>query len=316
MSDDTSIEELVRKEEEKIAESDQGLKAAKKESLKLPVILLGAAIYSVGINCFLRPMNLYSGGMMGFAQLFEDLLLKAGLSFGGVHLSGILYYLMNIPAIIIALKKMRRRFIIKTVFAVTAITVLLTMIPIPTAPILEDTLANVMIAGLICGAGIGIILWVGACDGGMNIIGMLIVSLKGKGSVGLTSLAVNIVLYTIMLFLFDIPTVIYSLIYSVFNSIAADRIHTQNINNQVMIITKLPDTREMEVEVMGRLNRGMTELDASGNFSGDAVKIFLVFISKYEANRLRAIIRSYDPNAFIVETEGVRIDGNFLKKLT
>lgn len=316
MDENKTIEELVVKEEEKIARKDRGPDAAKKESLKLPFILLGAVIYSIGMNDFLRPLHLYSGGLMGFAQLFQNLLARAGFTFGGFNISGILYYLMNVPALIIAVRKMRRRFIIKTIFAVTAITILLSVIPIPSAPILEDTLANTLIAGLICGAGIGIILWEGACDGGMNIIGMLLVSTSGKGSVGQVSLAANAVLYSIMLFLFDIPTVIYSLIYSVFNSFAADRIHTQNISSQIMVITKLTDTRAMEVEVMGRLNRGMTEINASGIFTGDPVKIFIIFISKFEANRLRAIIRGHDPRAFIVETEGVRIDGNFIKKLT
>ena len=52
MKKEQSIEELVVKEEEKIARNDQGTKAVKKESLKFPVILLGAFIYSVGLNCF------------------------------------------------------------------------------------------------------------------------------------------------------------------------------------------------------------------------------------------------------------------------
>ena len=316
MKKEQSVEELVVKEEEKIAKNDQGTQAVKKESLKFPVILLGALIYAVGLNCFLRPLHLYSGGFMGFAQLFQELLLRAGVDFGGFNISGVFYYLMNVPGLVIAAKKMRKRFIIKTVFAVTAITVLLSVIPIPDSLVLEDRLSNTIVAGLICGAGIGVILWMGACDGGMNIIGMLYVMFKGKGSVGQISLMTNVVLYGVMLFMFDVPTVIYSLIYSVFNSIAADKIHTQNISSQINVITKLTDTKPMEVEVMGRLNRGMTEIDASGIFTGEPVKMFLIFVSKYEVSRLRAIIRSYDPSAFIVETEGVHIDGNFLRKLT
>ncbi len=316
MSKEPSIKKLVVDKEKKLAEEDSGTQAAKKEGMKFPFILLGAFVYSIGLNIFLRPLHLYSGGFMGFAQLFQELLKSAGLNFGGFNISGILYYFMNVPGLVIAAKKMRKRFIIKTVFAVTSITVFLSLIPIPTEMILDDRLANTIVAGLICGAGIGVILWMGACDGGMSIIGMLILMIKGKGSIGQINTFTNIVLYSIMAFLFDIPTVIYSLIYSVFSSIASDKIHTQNINSQIMIITKLNDTKPMEVEVMGRLNRGMTELSASGIFSGEQVKLFIIFVSKYEVSRLKNIVKSYDPHAFIVETEGVRIDGNFLKKLT
>ncbi len=311
-----TVEELVINEENKIARADQGTKAAKKESLKFPVILLGAFVYAIGLNLFLRPLHLYSGGLMGFAQLIQEILLRLGVKLNGFNISAVIYYMLNVPGLILAAKKMRKRFIIKTIFSVTAITVFVSVIPIPAKMILDGYLANTMVAGLICGAGIGIILWMGACDGGMNIIGMLIIMIKGKGSVGHISLITNIILYSIMLFMFDIPTVIYSLIYSVFNSISADKIHTQNISSQVMVITKLGDTKPMEVEVMGRLNRGMTEINASGIFTGEPVKIFMIFVSKYEVPRLKAIIKSYDPHAFIVETEGVRIDGNFQKKLT
>lgn len=310
-----SIEELVVSEEKKIAADDRGRNAAKKEGLKLPMILLGVAIYSVGINFFLRPNHLYSGGLLGFAQLIEDLLGRAGIHFSYFDLSGVLYYLMNVPAILLAFKKMRRRFLVKTIFTVSMMSIMLALIPIPEQPLLPDVLTGSIIAGLICGAGTGIVLWMGSCDGGTTLIGMVLIALKGKSSIGHVSLIFNIALYGIMIFLFDIPTVIYSLVYVVFSSIATDKIHLQNINTQVMVLTKLPDTKDMEVEVMSRLYRGMTQLDGKGTFTGDELKILIIYVSKYEVGRLKSIIRSYDPQAFIIETDGVRIDGNFLRKV-
>lgn len=310
-----TVRELVISEEQKIKENDTGRKAFRKELNTFPIILAGCFVYSFGMNIFLRPLHLYSGGMMGFAQLIQELLQRAGIDFDGFNISAVFYYLMNVPAIIIAIKTMRRRFTIKTFFAVTSITVLLSVIPIPSAPILDDRITNTIIAGLICGTGIGLILWGGACDGGMTIIGMLLIAKKRKVRVGTIALCTNIVLYTIMLFIFDPATVIYSLIYSVFNSIAVDRIHTQNIASQIMVITKLKDTKNMEVEVMGKLNRGMTEIDANGLFTGEDVKIFIIFVSKYEVTKLRRIIKSHDEDAFMVETPVTRIDGNFIRKV-
>ena len=316
MKKEKSVEELVVSQEQKIAADDTGAKAVVKESWKFPIIVLGAVIYSVGLNVFLRPLHLYSGGMMGFAQLIQDLFSRMGISFGGMNVSAIIYYLLNVPGMVLAAKKMRKRFIVKSVFAITVITFLLTVIPIPSTMILEDKLANTIVAGFVCGSGVGIILWMGACDGGMNIIGMLLIMYRGKGTVGHVNIVANVVLYTLMAFFFDIPTVIYSLIYSIFSSIASDRIHVQNINSQIMVITKLEETRPMEIEVMGRLNRGMTEINASGIFTGEPVKIFIIFVNRHEVGRLKSILWSYDPHAFIVETTGVKIDGNFLKKLT
>ena len=119
-----------------------------------------------------------------------------------------------------------------------------------------------------------------------------------------------------MLFLFDIPTVIYSLIYSSFNSIACDRMHTQNINAQILVISSLKDTTAMEVEIMGKLNRGITRIHAQGAFTNEERKVLLIMVSKYEVNRVRGMIKRHDPRAFIIVNEGVNVDGHFIKKLT
>ncbi|MDO4285802.1 MAG: YitT family protein [Eubacteriales bacterium] len=316
-------EEVIRKEaQEEHAQTigtPEGIntEAVKKESLKLPMLLAGAFVYAFGVNLFLQPLHLYAGGLMGFAQLFRTLLADyAGVSFGGFDISGVIYYLLNIPGLVVAYRKMRHRFVFKTLFTVTVITVLLSVIPIPETPILEDRLANSIIAGLMCGCGIGITLRMGACDGGMDLISMLLVSLKGKFSVGRINLTCNAILYGICLFLFDASTVIYSLIYSAFNSISCDKIHTQNINAQAIIITKMKDTAPMEIEIMGRLHRGITRWEARGSFTGDSETMLMVLLSKYEVNRLRGIVRRFDEKAFVIVNEGVDVDGHFLKKLT
>ena len=315
MPNERSIREQVRREEARLKNDDRGINAYKKEGRKIPIIILGSALYALGINIFLQPLHLYSGGMMGFAQLIYYGLNDLGFSFKGVDITGIIYYFLNIPALMIAIKRMRKRFIIKTIISVSSVTLLLLIIPKPAAPILESIIGNAMVAGLICGAGVGLTLLMGGCDGGVDLIGILLINKNGNTSVGRVSIIVNAILYGSMMFLFDIPTVIYSLIYSVFSSLATDKIHAQNISTQVTVLTKLEDTRAMEIEVMSRLNRGMTEVDANGIFTGEPVKMFIIFINKYESGRLHGIIKEHDPNAFIVENEGVRIEGNFLRKL-
>ena len=103
--------------------------------------------------------------------------------------------------------------------------------------------------------------------------------------------------------------------FTAFSSFSADRIYTQNISSHILIITKLPDTTPLEVEIMGRLNRGVTKWKATGAYTGDDETILMVLTSKYEVNRLRNIVHRLDPHAFIVADEGVNVDGHFLKKL-
>ena len=44
---------------------------------KLTLAVLGSLIYAVGINVFMVPLGLYTGGMLGLAQLLRTMLLNA-----------------------------------------------------------------------------------------------------------------------------------------------------------------------------------------------------------------------------------------------
>ena len=64
-------------EREKAAEQQPWLK---EEGSRALGIILGSVIYALGVNLFLRPLHLYSGGFMGFAQLLTTVLREyAGL---------------------------------------------------------------------------------------------------------------------------------------------------------------------------------------------------------------------------------------------
>ena len=53
-----------------------------------------------------------------------------------------------------------------------------------------------------------------------------------------SNILMNIFVYAICLFLFNVEIVVYSLIYTTVLSLAIDRVHIQNINTSVMIFTK------------------------------------------------------------------------------
>ena len=308
----STVKQRVRKLEKQIDEQPFW----QEEKLRMPMIVLGAVIYAIGVNLFLRPLHLYSGGFMGFAQLITTMLRGAGIYSGKMDLAGVIFYLMNVPGLIFAFRTMRKRFVVKTLLSVTLMTVLLTVFPIPNKPILEETIANCLVAGILGGTGIGLILRAGSSDGGMDLISMILIQKKGHFSVGTVSIATNAVLYGICLFVFDVPTAIYSLINSVISSSTCDRVHTQNINVQATLVTKLEDTEPMEVAIMGSMGRGLTKLEASGRFTGENESLFLIVISKYEIGKLLSVIRTYDPGAFIILNENIRVEGHFVKKLT
>ncbi|MGN0305989.1 MAG: YitT family protein [Lachnospiraceae bacterium] len=288
----------------------------KLEAYKLLWALLGATLYAGSINLFIIPSQLYNGGLMGFCQLFNYLLVDyLHLPLQGFDLTGLIYYLLNVPIFFLSFNKIGKRFFFKTLFCVTWITLAMSIIPIPARPILlGDTLGSCIIGGLIAGFGVGTMLKMGSSGGGMDIVGMLLIKLRKNFSVGKVNLFVNIVLYSICLLLFDVPTVIYSLIYASVYSIAMDKAHDQNINVEVTIITK-KDCKVLNDTIFRELGRGITIWDSTGAYTKEESKVLYILLSKYEVRHLKQLVREHDPHAFMVVNEGVKIEGNYLIKL-
>ena len=97
----------------------------------------------LGMNLFVVPQGLYTGGMMGFCQVIRTLLVNyAGLPLENFDIAGLIYYIFNIPLFILAMKKLGKIFFTKTVACVTAMSFFLFIFTVPKVPIMEDILAS------------------------------------------------------------------------------------------------------------------------------------------------------------------------------
>lgn len=274
--------------------------------------IIGGVLYAVGVNLFIVPFGLYSGGIVGIAQLIRTLLADyIHIDFGSKDVAGIIFYALNVPILIYAFPRLEKRFFLRTFVAVTAL--MLAMSFIPTKMVVEDCLASTIVGGFISGAGIGLVLRNSGSTGGMDVIGMLVSKAHGNLSVGRVNLTVNLVIYAVCLFLFDVQIVVYSVIFAVIHAFAIDRFHAQNINVEVKIITKI-DPTQLERDVFTQMGRGVTELPSMGAYTHEDEHILYILISKYEVHQLRQIVRAYDKHAFIIVNEGVSVEGNYLKK--
>ena len=271
------------------------------ELRRIGTAILGTCIYAVGMNLFVVPAGLYAGGIMGICQIIRTLLAdKLGLRFG-VDVAGILYYLANIPILIASWRKLDRSFVLKTLLTVSVMTLVMTVIPV--VPLLSsDRITSCLVGGVIVGIGIGLVLRSGGTLGGTDF------------SIGRISLSVNCVVYGLCMLLMSVPTAIYSLVYSFLCNSTIDRVHLQNKDAEVTIITKR-DPAELEHEITSVLHRGATLLHGTGAFTDEGVNVLSVTLSEYELPNLRRLIARFDPHAFVVVKDHVKVYGNYLKKL-
>ncbi len=282
---------------------------------RLALAVLGAFINCFGMNCFIVPMHLYGGGITGVCQLIRTLLGNVVALPEGVDIAGVLYLIFNLPILVLAWRSLGRGFAVRTVICTVSSSLFLSVLRAPAIPILEERLASCMVGGILCGFGLGLTLTCGGSSGGLDVLGLWLAKRGSRFTVGRFSLGFNAVLYTLCAVLFDVQTALYSIIYNVFCSLFVDRAHQQSIRVQVMIFTH-SEGPELPQAIMQRLNRGVTHWDGVGAYTNTPVRVLCVCVSKFEEDDLRDIVRELDPHAFFIVQEGVRIEGNFLRKLS
>ena len=232
--------------------------------LRLVVALCGELISALGINLFIVPLGLYSGGTLGVCQLIRTLMQTyLHLDFGTFDIAGVLYFLTNIPILYFAYRVLGRGMALRTIMCTSCYSLLYSVIPIPTAPIVGDYLTSCLLGGILCGTGFGIVLTCGCSTGGLDVIGLCLSKRGSRFTVGRFSLTFNVFLYAACLILFDPEVAIYSVIYNFFTTMVLDRMHQQNINVQALIFTR-GDERALGHFVMEKLGRGVTYWQGTG----------------------------------------------------
>ena len=283
--------------------------------LRMLACILGELIAAFSLNYFIVPLGLYSGGSMGVCQLIRTLLqIWGGLSFGDYDIAGILYFLSNIPILLYARGILGRKFVLKTVVCTMAFSLFYSVIPAPNTMVVNDTLTACLLGGILTGVGSGLVLTCGGSGGGLDVIGLCLSKKGSRFTVGRFSMTFNAFLYALCLILFTPETAIYSVIYNFASAMVVDKAHQQNISVQALIFTRAGE-RELGRVIMDELGRGVTWWEGVGAYTGENVHVLCVCLSKYEIEELFHTVHEMDPHAFITLQEGVRIYGNFQKKL-
>ena len=291
------------------------LKAIQNRWCRLALAVAATLLYAIGVNWFIVPMGLYTGGLLGFCQVARTLIVEAlGLS-PNVDFSGVLYLAANVPILLLAWQALGRGFLVRTAVCTVTSSLFLSLVPPPATPLVEEMLTNCVLGGILVGFSLGIVLTCGCSTGGLDVVGLCLTKRGSRFTVGRFSLGFNIVLYIACALLFDIQTAIYSVIYTVFCSLFIDRGHQQNINVQVLIFTRDADP-ELPRSIMSRLGRGVTYWEGKGAYTESDMRVLCVCVSKFEVAELQETVRELDSHAFFIVQEGVRIGGNFLRKIS
>ncbi|UJF35819.1 YitT family protein [Paenibacillus hexagrammi] len=282
----------------------QHSKLSKSKLIKrLFLLVLGSALFSVGLEIFLVPNDIIDGGITGVSIMLAHLF----------HIPlGVLLTVLNLPFLYIGYKQIGKTFAWSTLLAVLLMSIG-TALLIPVQPITVDPLLAAVFGGVILGIGVGMVIRSGGSLDGTEIVAILL-SKKSPFSVGEIVMFVNLFILGSAGFVFGFDHAMYSLIayYIAFKMIDIT-IEGLDQSKSVWIISDLSE--KIGSALNDRLGRGVTYLHGEGVFTGEDKKVIFTVISRLEEAKLKSIVDEVDPSAFLAvgnihDVKG----GNFRKK--
>lgn len=272
---------------------------------------LGGILFGLSVNLFLIPAHIYNGGIVGIAQLMSDFVVNVMGVKTSFELLGVLNLLINIPILMFAWTRMSKNFVTLSLISILAQTVTVSLVPVPSSPIIDDFFIAIILAAVIGSFGSSLTYKVKGSSGGIDVIGFYR-SQQNKGSMGSVYLMINSFIYLICFIIYDYQIAIYSIVYSYIFSFCLDKFHTHNIEVNVMIFTKNTDVKH---QINNVLRRGVTHWDGKGAYTGNSMDVIVTIIAQSEVEDLRKLVKSIDPTAFVILNENLKVDGGFEKRL-
>lgn len=267
---------------------------------KVIFLTLGAFIVAVGLEMFLVPNNIIDGGVIGISMMVSYI-TKLNL--------GMLIFVINIPFILMALQKLGKKFVIQTFFA-TAMLALATNV-LHGIKATDDVLLATVFGGIILGFGVGLILRNNASLDGTEMVSITISKKLKFVSVGELLMFINLFVYTGAGFLYGWDRAFYSILtYYIASKVIDSVLEGLDKAKSVRIVSDFH--REIGDAIMKELDVSVTYMKTLGGYSRQEKILTYCVINKFEIAKLKELIHSIDPKAFLVtedvhEVEGVRV---------
>ncbi len=263
-------------------------------------ILLGSLGYSLSVNVFTAPNHIAPGGVTGVATLVNYL---TGAPIGTTIL------LINLPLLAAAWRFIGHAYTLKTSVATVVVSVIIDVSALFLPPFHGDTMLVAVFGGVLAGAGLGLIYMRGATTGGSEVVAGLLERRFPHIPIGRLILLVDAVVVAASAAVYkNLESALYAMILIFVSSSLMDvLIYGKNKGKMLLIMTR--KEREIADDILQRLQRGVTMLNATGAYTGDARQVLLCAVRPPEVYELRTLVWDHDPDAFLVVTSTDEILG-------
>lgn len=265
-------------------------------------VIAGAAIIAFGFNVFLFPNQVASGGVSGISTILYGL-------FGWN--AGLVQYAFNIPLFIAGVFFLGKNFGIKSLVGTLALPFFVIITGSLDAWTLNPLLGAIF-GGIMVGFGIGLVFKGQASTGGTDLLAQIITKYTGL-TLGTSVLLIDGIIAISAALVFDLEKGLYAIIGLYVTTKTIDLVQLGfSQSKMVYIITEKQD--EIRDAIYSEIDRGVTKIPAVGGYTGDEKPVLMVVVYQTEFTKLKQIVKTVDPAAFVIVSDAYEVLGEGFKR--
>lgn len=259
---------------------------------RLLLIIAGNLLVAFASVFFILPQNILCGGVTT-----ASMVLSSFLPIGRVPMIAIL----NISLFVLGYLCLGRKFAASSLISTFLYPTLVSLFSMLDVTPFEkvDPVLSAVYAGLLTGAGLGLVFRVNASTGGMDIPALLIHKYAGLPT-GQCVMIVDTLTILSGLWIFGLNSILIGLAAVFASSFAINWISTfggENAQNVMIISDK---HKEIQTFLLNTLSRGVTILSAKGAWSEQERPVLMCCVRNREYGQLLREIADIDPHAFVI----------------
>ena len=276
------------------------MRQTKKHFINLLLILFGNTVYALAVTMFILPGGLITGGTTGLGLVAQNYLHIPLSAFVAVF---------NLAMFLLGLAVLGKVFALTTVISSFYYPFILAVFQgaIGDVHLTDDPLLATILAGVMIGAGMGIVIRAGASTGGMDIP-PLVLQKKLKIPVSLSLYAFDCCILLLQALFSNVEQVLYGLVMVL--------LYTLTLNKALML-----GTGQMQLKVVSKqyqaisqaiqkqMDRGTTLFHSQGGYDKKEGSTVLTVVDRRELSKLTELVTSIDPNAFMVVSQVNEVRG-------
>lgn len=269
-------------------------------------MLAGSIIYAIGINGFTAPNNIAPGGVTGIATMLNFLFDTP---------IGTVVFLINIPIVVWAIVEIGYKLVAKTAMAIVLNSIAIDAVALLMPEYHGDALIITLIGGVCEGVGLSLVFMRGATTGGTDLTARVLNHRLRHLSMGKLMLAVDGCIVVVSAFVFkSIESAVYACVVIFVSTHIIDAIlYGTDIGNGKMFFVISQKNEMIADRILTEMDRGATFIKSRGAYLKQDGEILFCAVRRFEVYKISEIIRTTDPNAFVIVGDAGEIAGEGFK---